>query len=99
MVIIPLFEMAPDPEIAPSFQTRVPFWRIVSDAFMILLPVVFSDMVWPAPIVNGRPTVPLNQVMSKLMVKAPAPIIAVSYTHLRAHETPEHLVCRLLLEK
>ena len=24
---------------------------------------------------------------------------AVSYTHLRAHETPEHLVCRLMLEK
>src|SRR5674536_180962 len=23
----------------------------------------------------------------------------VSSTHLRAHETPEHLVCRLLLEK
>src|SRR5678815_618314 len=27
------------------------------------------------------------------------PLYAVSYTHLRAHETPEHLVCRLLLEK
>src|SRR5678815_629863 len=26
-------------------------------------------------------------------------INTVSYTHLRAHETPEHLVCRLLLEK
>src|SRR5674536_373477 len=26
-------------------------------------------------------------------------VIAVSYTHLRAHETPEHLVCRLLLEQ
>eukprot|EP00658_Telonema_sp_P-2_P013720 TRINITY_DN15200_c0_g1_i1.p1 TRINITY_DN15200_c0_g1~~TRINITY_DN15200_c0_g1_i1.p1 ORF type:complete len:116 (+),score=22.13 TRINITY_DN15200_c0_g1_i1:138-485(+) len=26
-------------------------------------------------------------------------IAPVSYTHLRAHETPEHLVCRLLLEK
>src|SRR5678815_5935772 len=25
--------------------------------------------------------------------------LSVSYTHLRAHETPEHLVCRLLLEK
>eukprot|EP00658_Telonema_sp_P-2_P062910 TRINITY_DN51577_c0_g2_i1.p1 TRINITY_DN51577_c0_g2~~TRINITY_DN51577_c0_g2_i1.p1 ORF type:complete len:283 (-),score=47.76 TRINITY_DN51577_c0_g2_i1:27-875(-) len=25
--------------------------------------------------------------------------VHVSYTHLRAHETPEHLVCRLLLEK
>ena len=27
------------------------------------------------------------------------PFESVSYTHLRAHETPEHLVCRLLLEK
>eukprot|EP00658_Telonema_sp_P-2_P006257 TRINITY_DN12393_c0_g1_i3.p1 TRINITY_DN12393_c0_g1~~TRINITY_DN12393_c0_g1_i3.p1 ORF type:complete len:101 (-),score=28.27 TRINITY_DN12393_c0_g1_i3:49-351(-) len=27
------------------------------------------------------------------------PTMSVSYTHLRAHETPEHLVCRLLLEK
>eukprot|EP00658_Telonema_sp_P-2_P077765 TRINITY_DN7118_c0_g1_i11.p1 TRINITY_DN7118_c0_g1~~TRINITY_DN7118_c0_g1_i11.p1 ORF type:complete len:171 (-),score=49.33 TRINITY_DN7118_c0_g1_i11:61-573(-) len=27
------------------------------------------------------------------------PRVPVSYTHLRAHETPEHLVCRLLLEK
>ena len=26
-------------------------------------------------------------------------VVSVSYTHLRAHETPEHLVCRLLLEK
>src|SRR5678815_3640962 len=26
-------------------------------------------------------------------------VLTVSYTHLRAHETPEHLVCRLLLEK
>src|SRR5674536_321425 len=30
--------------------------------------------------------------------RRPAPC-PVSYTHLRAHETPEHLVCRLLLEK
>src|SRR5678816_2292041 len=29
----------------------------------------------------------------------PHSVQAVSYTHLRAHETPEHLVCRLLLEK
>ena len=29
----------------------------------------------------------------------PMMLIPVSYTHLRAHETPEHLVCRLLLEK
>ena len=29
----------------------------------------------------------------------PPMLASVSYTHLRAHETPEHLVCRLLLEK
>src|SRR5665254_14365 len=33
-------------------------------------------------------------LMSDEIERAP-----VSYTHLRAHETPEHLVCRLLLEK
>ena len=27
------------------------------------------------------------------------PAVAVSYTHLRAHETVQELVCRLLLEK
>src|SRR5678816_3040845 len=32
-------------------------------------------------------------------VKDRTGFVAVSYTHLRAHETPEHLVCRLLLEK
>ena len=31
--------------------------------------------------------------------RAVAAAAPVSYTHLRAHETPEHLVCRLLLEK
>src|SRR5678815_3223231 len=30
-------------------------------------------------------------------VQDPHNLGAVSYTHLRAHETPEHLVCRLLL--
>src|SRR5678815_5151740 len=35
----------------------------------------------------------LGAVMDELSM------IPVSYTHLRAHETPEHLVCRLLLEK
>src|SRR5678816_4702970 len=37
------------------------------------------------------------------MLRTDRPVVdaleAVSYTHLRAHETPEHLVCRLLLEK
>eukprot|EP00658_Telonema_sp_P-2_P081576 TRINITY_DN8400_c0_g1_i1.p1 TRINITY_DN8400_c0_g1~~TRINITY_DN8400_c0_g1_i1.p1 ORF type:complete len:166 (+),score=22.49 TRINITY_DN8400_c0_g1_i1:391-888(+) len=41
----------------------------------------------------GAPPSPMRR--EKTMVG----IVAVSYTHLRAHETPEHLVCRLLLEK
>eukprot|EP00658_Telonema_sp_P-2_P030985 TRINITY_DN23290_c0_g1_i9.p1 TRINITY_DN23290_c0_g1~~TRINITY_DN23290_c0_g1_i9.p1 ORF type:complete len:908 (-),score=217.58 TRINITY_DN23290_c0_g1_i9:48-2771(-) len=40
------------------------------------------------------------QVLQRATEVSPRCIItAVSYTHLRAHETPEHLVCRLLLEK
>src|SRR5450756_2911491 len=35
---------------------------------------------------------------SSIMV-APVTVGAVSYTHLRAHETRHDLVCRLLLEK
>ena len=47
-----------------------------------------------------RDTMP--QAGTVCTVKAELPLeteILVSYTHLRAHETPEHLVCRLLLEK
>src|SRR5678816_4857671 len=37
----------------------------------------------------------ISQIPSSITAHAPG---SVSYTHLRAHETPEHLVCRLLLE-
>ena len=35
----------------------------------------------------------------KGITDTPPDLVAVSYTHLRAHETREDLVCRLLLEK
>ena len=38
----------------------------------------------------------ISQITNKLYLEG---FRTVSYTHLRAHETPEHLVCRLLLEK
>ena len=53
----------------------------------------------PPPPVTPRPTA------QAILEVTPAPTFdidataTVSYTHLRAHETPEHLVCRLLLEK
>src|SRR5674536_381110 len=46
-----------------------------------------------------------NKIFAELTRKAGKPrrlmidATPVSYTHLRAHETPEQLVCRLLLEK
>src|SRR5678816_3663969 len=39
------------------------------------------------------------EAKDKSMGRDAVQAFAVSYTHLRAHETPEHLVCRLLLEK
>src|SRR5678816_2898934 len=41
----------------------------------------------------------LDEVSIDARVLAFTTFLSVSYTHLRAHETPEHLVCRLLLEK
>ena len=37
-----------------------------------------------------------DELLTRSVTGNPEP---VSYTHLRAHETPEQLVCRLLLEK
>eukprot|EP00831_Metopus_contortus_P003333 TRINITY_DN11234_c0_g1_i1.p2 TRINITY_DN11234_c0_g1~~TRINITY_DN11234_c0_g1_i1.p2 ORF type:complete len:117 (-),score=28.72 TRINITY_DN11234_c0_g1_i1:38-388(-) len=46
------------------------------------------------PIVNILPGLSI-----KLVKKKKSTLRSVSYTHLRAHETSLHLVCRLLLEK
>ena len=40
-----------------------------------------------------------DQEIRKAYVTVPFDVAAVSYTHLRAHETGRNLVCRLLLEK
>src|SRR5678815_962259 len=58
----------------------------------------------PAPLASGGTSRSCHTIQSLSMplcdlmrpCRCPYP---VSYTHLRAHETPEHLVCRLLLEK
>src|SRR5664279_2745301 len=42
-------------------------------------------------------TVPAGDLPDNRRVSVP--VRAVSYTHLRAHETDSYLVCRLLLEK
>src|SRR5678816_1965241 len=46
---------------------------------------------------KSRPSHDESDQIGRLVTASSTP--AISYTHLRAHETPEHLVCRLLLEK
>ena len=41
----------------------------------------------------------LLQMDQAALARAVLPVLPVSYTHLRAHETVLDLVCRLLLEK
>eukprot|EP00658_Telonema_sp_P-2_P051170 TRINITY_DN39204_c0_g1_i1.p1 TRINITY_DN39204_c0_g1~~TRINITY_DN39204_c0_g1_i1.p1 ORF type:complete len:131 (+),score=37.19 TRINITY_DN39204_c0_g1_i1:113-505(+) len=67
------------------------------------LPVVLSQLVLgPHDVLLHRPhllELPLEVGLLSLGRGNVGTDGAVSYTHLRAHETPEHLVCRLLLEK
>src|SRR5674536_380084 len=60
-------------------------WQLTFSAYVMSLAVVFAFR--------------LLVLMATTMKGAVRNIGPVSYTHLRAHETPEHLVCRLLLEK
>jgi len=48
---------------------------------------------------SGALSVTRQQFAHELRDRLPKQIRAVSYTHLRAHETSLHVVCRLLLEK
>eukprot|EP00658_Telonema_sp_P-2_P055595 TRINITY_DN4418_c0_g1_i7.p1 TRINITY_DN4418_c0_g1~~TRINITY_DN4418_c0_g1_i7.p1 ORF type:complete len:942 (-),score=181.87 TRINITY_DN4418_c0_g1_i7:39-2864(-) len=62
-------------------------------------PMFGSYTVWLMQSVGGIQPHPAANGMDRVLIKPRPPQAPVSYTHLRAHETPEHLVCRLLLEK
>ena len=49
--------------------------------------------------IQGDKLVPTVDFLFQAAFAGTAATIAVSYTHLRAHETKANLVCRLLLEK
>src|SRR5678816_2639052 len=70
-------------------MTAVSFWNIVAGIAAGLLAAVFGLVDWLAIPSNTRAK-RIGAVHGIGNV-----VLAVSYTHLRAHETPEHLVCRL----
>src|SRR5678815_5583097 len=57
-------------------------------------PFVFKDLAHWNKVLDADLLKPVADEINEK-----AEVMPVSYTHLRAHETPEHLVCRLLLEK
>ena len=63
--------------------------------------VASTPAILDALVAGGADIIELGMPFTDPMADGPAIELAnpVSYTHLRAHETPEHLVGRLLLEK
>src|SRR5674536_93033 len=91
--------------ISPYFVTNAEkMVAELEDAYVLLHEKKLSGLQAMLPLLEavvqtGKPLLILSEdvegeAIATLVVNKP-----VSYTHLRAHETPEHLVCRLLLEK
>src|SRR5678815_5815221 len=76
------------------------FFQVVPPALLIIEGGTLIDGNGGPPIRDVQIAIEGNRIASigrkgqNRQANAP-----VSYTHLRAHETPEHLVCCLLLEK
>ena len=92
-----------------KLATQKPVDRVLTDnehrLVEIYLDQITPDAVASRGIRHGGQTSKKSQLEGVLLaiaeIKEAKPELTntVSYTHLRAHETPEHLVCRLLLEK
>src|SRR5680860_1809580 len=76
---------------SPPRRHDLPEADTVSTPGLSLRAVLELDCLQGATLLAGHGG--LDRIVSRLNV------MAVSYTHLRAHETDSYLVCRLLLEK
>src|SRR5680860_1806513 len=76
--------------------------NICSKSGMLRMISIYTSAILATSQLLDRRATPTTNPM---MVAATTPmadtsrVLAVSYTHLRAHETDSYLVCRLLLEK
>src|SRR5678816_1781069 len=76
-----------DARLAYSVVTGTPF--LLNDGYLLLNQACLEAL----RIENSPLRVLLDEGYVRVLSRSSTP---VSYTHLRAHETPEHLVCRLL---
>eukprot|EP00658_Telonema_sp_P-2_P069510 TRINITY_DN58801_c0_g1_i1.p1 TRINITY_DN58801_c0_g1~~TRINITY_DN58801_c0_g1_i1.p1 ORF type:complete len:140 (-),score=29.09 TRINITY_DN58801_c0_g1_i1:38-457(-) len=84
-----------------SMQEMSPDVELYDAPQQVVIPAPARRHVEPIYCILSTPKLIYTRLLPLLTTSlADAPLVyAVSYTHLRAHETPEHLVCRLLLEK
>eukprot|EP00658_Telonema_sp_P-2_P070932 TRINITY_DN60289_c0_g1_i2.p1 TRINITY_DN60289_c0_g1~~TRINITY_DN60289_c0_g1_i2.p1 ORF type:complete len:144 (-),score=21.81 TRINITY_DN60289_c0_g1_i2:72-503(-) len=101
--VMDLHEASPGFWIRGDHMRSLEAWRAPEqDVFAVSFPK--SGTHWTMQIITqllaggGREYESVHHVCTMMDLEALSPE-PVSYTHLRAHETPEHLVCRLLLEK
>src|SRR5678815_4872432 len=85
--------MATPPQLEEGVWTTGPDGEVIPD-YESTFPTITEGEVVHGTVVR----VDKDEVLVDIGYKSEG-VIPVSYTHLRAHETPEHLVCRLLLEK
>src|SRR5678815_383460 len=86
--------------ILSSCQSKKTEETIIEEEQETITPVTVTSLA-TEPMVEYIELNATSAFLQQGFVKASANgyVQSVSYTHLRAHETPEHLVCRLLLEK
>src|SRR5678816_1949861 len=84
------------PNMAPTLLQQL----MVSPAAKadVEIPMITTDRFKSLVTMGANPAGGVLAVALKSM-SGSSSVAAVTYTHLRAHETPEHLVCRHLLEK
>src|SRR5678816_430110 len=82
-----------------SVQSRIPYLAVCLMEYTCLVRLrgeeKESHRIW-CMLILYLPLYRIDLVGRNRFGSMRTPLTPVSYTHLRAHETPEHLVCRLL---
>src|SRR5664279_4915578 len=83
---------------APSLHMNTAIWTLSYQNPLARLTSERMSMPAPKSTSDTQTVTMTATVIVRLRRRPPPSSEAVSYTHLRAHETDSYLVCRLLLE-
>ena len=74
-------------------------WRRLIRRYLAYISPIYRTCQWCMRVLEASDLQPVRHNCTECFILTVQNVTAVSYTHLRAHETREDLVCRLLLEK